>query len=337
MSVEQPYEQPRWVSRRSTIARAGHSTYWDSWYGGLARSATRDVIVSRLLDLPDEFPSNNVLPGSAARDLVAALALLPGRLLIDLACGRAGWGLELAARTGAELVGVDWSPVALGLARRRAESLAMTVRARFRLGSLSDSGLDSSSADAAICLDSVQFASPPAAAIAECFRVLRPSGRLVLTCWEAVDRSDPALSPKLRARDFERDLLAAGFDDVEVIEKPDWYAVEGLPGSTLRKRRNHLTAVWPLSKKKPAWCLPNFDAMRRVLATATNLPPCREVSRGTPHGLPRGRTVTRAATKTRQEPSVRYETTIAMGGTSCAMDGNSGAWRGGPCCSASAV
>src|SRR5829696_8366166 len=67
---------------------------------------------------------------------VAALRVGPGQVLVDLACGRGGPGLWLCRATGAELVGVDWSPVAVEEATRRAAEFVPAGRARFVVGDL---------------------------------------------------------------------------------------------------------------------------------------------------------------------------------------------------------
>jgi hypothetical protein len=71
---------------------------FDRWYADMARSAQRDQIVQRALGLPPELDSSSLLPWLAIAELVTALALAPGQLLADLACGRGGYGLEVARR-----------------------------------------------------------------------------------------------------------------------------------------------------------------------------------------------------------------------------------------------
>ncbi|WP_410628466.1 SAM-dependent methyltransferase [Amycolatopsis sp. cmx-8-4] len=53
----------------------------------------------------------------------SALDLRAGRVLVDLACGRGGYGLEIARRSGCRVVGIDFSRVAIEHARRRARAL----------------------------------------------------------------------------------------------------------------------------------------------------------------------------------------------------------------------
>ena len=109
-----------------------------------------------------------------------------GDTLLDLACGRGGYGLEVAARTDTRLVGVDFSAEAVRQAQRQAELLGRT--AGFRVGDLVATGLDDGSVHGVLCIDAVQFAVPPEGTYAELRRVLAPGGRVVLTCWSAGPR-----------------------------------------------------------------------------------------------------------------------------------------------------
>jgi SAM-dependent methyltransferase len=240
---------------------------WNDWYSNQATPSRRDAIVSEVLGLPPGLTSNNLLPGDAACELIEALGLRAGDVLLDLACGRGGWGLELARRSGARLIGVDWSTTALALARLRASDLGMTALAEFRQGTLTASGLADESVDAVVCLDSVQFVRPPLGVVEEAIRVLRPGGRFVATTWEPIHRRDPSLHPALRDRHLQRDYIAAGFVGVAVLERDDWYAVEhrlwehaaALPGDADDPARTALSDEARL-------VLRDFATMRRVMA-----------------------------------------------------------------------
>jgi SAM-dependent methyltransferase len=98
--------------------------------------------------------------------------------------------------------------------------------ARFEVGELTATGLAAASVDAVMCVDAVQFGEPPQAVYREVRRVLVPGGRVVLTCWEPVDRQDGRLPDRLRAVDLRAGLAAAGFVEIEVGARPGWQAVE---------------------------------------------------------------------------------------------------------------
>ena len=101
-------------------------------------------------------------------------------------------------------------------------------------------------------------------------RILKPGGRVALTCWEPFDRADERLSPRLRRANLAAGLRQAGFMDVEVRDRPPWLAHEHAlweeaaaldPGDDPALRSLHEEAVRSLQ-----WTA----LLRRVLAVATN-------------------------------------------------------------------
>jgi hypothetical protein len=62
-----------------------------------------------------------VVAAEGIDEIAAELRLKPGDVRLDLACGRAWYGLEIAGRTGARLIGVDFSAGAVRQARPRAD------------------------------------------------------------------------------------------------------------------------------------------------------------------------------------------------------------------------
>ena len=240
--------------------------YFDEWYGNMAGLAPRDEYHQRHLGLPPQLLSTSLLTWDGIADVVAALRLQPGARLLDLACGRGGYGLEIAHRTQAQLVGVDFSAEAI---RQATESARRSgASAEFRVGDLAATGLPDGSFAAVVCVDAIQF-SPGPEAFAELRRVLEPGGRVVLTTWEAYDRDDELVTPRLRAVDTQTGLKAAGFADVEVTERPAWRAAERAlweeaaaldPGDDPDLRSLHEEGVRVLAR---------FDRVRRVLAGAT--------------------------------------------------------------------
>ena len=198
--------------------------YFDGWYADMAASPVKDEVMQRHLGLPPHLLSTSLLSWEGIAEVTETLNLSPGDTLLDLACGRGGYGLEIAARTGARLVGVDFSAEAVRQAGERAGQLGRV--ADFRIGDLAATGLETGSVDAVMCVDAIQFAERHDAAYRELRRVLAPGGRVVLTCWEPLDRDDDKLPGRLRRVDLGSGLSAAGFGDVEVRERPGWRALE---------------------------------------------------------------------------------------------------------------
>jgi ubiquinone/menaquinone biosynthesis C-methylase UbiE len=245
------------------------AAYFDKWYADMSASPRRDEIPSRVLGLPPELESTSLLPWVGIADVAEALQLRAGDTFVDLACGRGGYGLEIAHRTGAALIGIDFSAVAIERAAQRARERGYDAGsvAQFRVGDLVATGLPDSEADAALSIDAMQFAEPYEAAVAECFRILTPGGRVVLTGWQACDPEDDEVPSRLR-RDVAAALEAAGFEDVHVRHMPAWRDAE---------RRYWEESVEVEPDGDPALeslrdeglrVLPVMDRTRRILATA---------------------------------------------------------------------
>ena len=241
--------------------------YFDRWYADMTGTPVKDEIQQRHLGLPPHLLSTSLLGWDGIAEAVDALRLPAGRTLVDLACGRGGYGLEVAARTGARLVGVDFSAEAVRQAREQARRRDVT--AEFRVGDLAATGLDTDSADAVLCVDAIQFAGQPAAAYREIARILTSGGRAVLTNWQPRRPDDERVPERLRRVDLEAGLTAAGFVDIEVRDRPAWRAAERAmweeasaldPGEDPALRSFHDEGVRSL---------PIFDLVRRVMATAT--------------------------------------------------------------------
>jgi SAM-dependent methyltransferase len=244
------------------------ATYFDQWYADMAASPARDAIIARAMELPPELEFASVLPWRGVAEATEELRLPPDGLLLDVACGRGGYGIEIALRTGTRLVGVDFSAVALAQARSISARRLPAGRSEFRVGTLVETGLPTGAADGLLCVDAVQFAQPPLAAMLEFRRLLASGGRLALTCWEAVDPSDARVPPRIRAVDLARDLPEAGFVDVRVDEKPEWRQAERVMWEAAVAAVDSDAAVRSLQAEGRR-SLEAFDSLRRVFATAT--------------------------------------------------------------------
>src|ERR1700728_1867630 len=243
------------------------AAYFDGWYAAKAAAPQVTEIMNRNLGLPPDALAG-IVPAVAIDEIARDLRLKPGDVLLDLACGRAWYGLEITARAGARLIGVDFSAEAV---RQAAEQAGARHRddADFRTGDLTASGLPDRSVNAVLCTDSIQFPDRREAAFRELRRVLVPGGRAVVTSWEAAERGDERLPERLRRLDLGTGFRAAGFIDVEVTDRPHWLACERSvwqeavaldPGGDPALRSFHDEGLRSLGYS---------DGLRRVMVAAT--------------------------------------------------------------------
>ena len=241
--------------------------HFDGWYANQAARPTVAEIMNRHMGFPPGMRAGVVL-AEAIPELAEELRLSPGSTLLDLACGRGAYGLLVAKQAGTLLIGVDFSAQALAEAREQAARVGVS-NASFRVGELTATALPDASVEAVLCTDAIQFPDEPAVAYEEIRRVLKPGGRVALTCWEPFDRADERLVPRLRGVNLGAGLREAGFTDVEVWDRPSWLAREHAlweeaaaldPGDDPALRSLHDEAVRSLQ-----WT----GLLRRVLAVAT--------------------------------------------------------------------
>jgi SAM-dependent methyltransferase len=250
-----------------TTPKPRSAEYFDGWYADKSDAPQVAEIMNRNLGLPADALAG-IVPAVAVDEIAGELRLKPGDVLLDLACGRAFYGLEITARAGARLIGVDFSAEAV---RQAAEQARLRNRddAEFQTGDLTATGLPDGSVNAVLCTDSIQFPEQPEAAYRELRRVLVPDGRVVLTSWQPVDPGDQRLSERIRRVDLDAGLRGAGFIDVEVSDRPQWLACELAvwqeavtldPGDDPALLSFHGEAVRSLE---------HASALRRVMAAAT--------------------------------------------------------------------
>lgn len=184
---------------------------FNRFYAVQERGHTLKAIFRETLGMSD-FPAEIAPYSFISRDDLARiadlLALQAGQSLADVACGNGSLGLWLAQLFNAQVIGVDYAPAALTLAREKAEALDLTARSRFVLGSFTDTTLPAQSVDAVVAFDALWLASDQAQALAEIARILRPGGRFVLTSWE---QHIPMAMIKQPVADYRPLLTDAGF------------------------------------------------------------------------------------------------------------------------------
>jgi SAM-dependent methyltransferase len=244
------------------------SDYFDQWFADIAESDARQRLFTECLGVPPEVGPSNTVPLIGLQTVAAALALEPGGVLVDIACGRGGPGMWISRETGADLTGIDFSAEAIGQASQRRALFGLESRATFAVGSFDSTGLSAGVADAVVCIDAFQFSRDRLAAAQEIRRILRRGGRVVMTGWEPLDRSDEAIPERLRSLDLAATLDGAGFGSVRVQEKPEWLEVERVLWETARDTDPGEDPAMQSTVNEATRSLETFGRSRRVMVTA---------------------------------------------------------------------
>jgi 2-polyprenyl-3-methyl-5-hydroxy-6-metoxy-1,4-benzoquinol methylase len=158
-----------------------------------------------------------------------AAQLVPGRRVLDAACG-VGYGSVILAEAGAqEVVGVDISEPALELARENGRD-----GVRFVAGDLHALDLPDGAFDVVVCFEAIEHVDDPGAVLDELARVLAPGGVL------AVSSPNPRVYPEgnphhhreLTPEELEQELTRR-FGQVRLYRQDTWVLSSILDGDAV--------------------------------------------------------------------------------------------------------
>lgn len=223
----------------------------------------RNEVVASCLGLPPRLKVTGLLPADGLAEVIRTLNLTTGRTLVDLACGRGGYGREIAGSCGCDLIGVDSSSVAISQAAMDLQLDRPSGNVSFLLAGFESTGLPDNTADAVVCIDSYQFASSLEALFDEAFRITRPGGQIVIT--GAMRRS--LLDGDADASPVELALISSGWTEVQVRARPEWLATElALWTTVINDPRS--TPAFDALKAEAAELLPAGPHLQRFMASA---------------------------------------------------------------------
>lgn len=147
------------------------------------------------------------------RRMIECARLSPGLEVLDVGCGTGAPACRLAREHDVKVLGITTSPVGVDAATANAEADGLGERVRFEVRDGVATGLADSSFDRVWALESSHLIRDRAALIAECARVLRPGGWLVL-CDIVRGREIPFAEVRRRMPDFQ--TLREAFGDAHM-------------------------------------------------------------------------------------------------------------------------
>jgi len=103
---------------------------------------------------------------------LAGCSPIEGKTVIDIGCGPGHYGVALAARGAARVLGVDFAPGMIEIAKQRAARAGVADRCTFTLGDFLEVTGDEKF-DYAIVMGFMDYIADPAALIAKVLRVCR--------------------------------------------------------------------------------------------------------------------------------------------------------------------
>ncbi len=223
-------------SKRDLASPAVSMSIYDTVYAKFAESVTLKNIWRSVY--AEEYPEEVGFPYSFVtktelKQIVSAIAIDSHSTFIDIACGQGDVSLWIAQQTGASVIGIDYSKVAIQHAIAAARKRGLQENATFFQTDASNTTIMSASIDGAISIDSLQLMPDPLTVIIEVARILKPGAVFAFTAWEI---RKPLTPGRAIIPDYRPLLEQAGFQVDQYIEPKGWRQQQN---DIYRKMREH--------------------------------------------------------------------------------------------------
>ena len=107
----------------------------------------------------------------------------PPQDIIDVGCGIGGSTLHLAQKFGSNATGITLSPVQASRAKERAREAGLDSRVDFEVANALEMPFADNSFDLVWSLESGEHMPDKAKFLSECYRVLKPGGKMIFATW----------------------------------------------------------------------------------------------------------------------------------------------------------
>ena len=209
------------------------------------------------------------------------------KTIIDVGCGIGGSSLYLAQKFDANVTGITLSPVQANRATERVKNAGFQEQVQFQVANALEMPFPDNQFDLVWSLESGEHMPDKTQFLAECYRVLRPGGKLILATW--CHRSTDSVAGAL-TKDEKRHLaeIYRVYCLPHVISLPDYEAIAvkcGFKDLRADDWSNSVAPFWDVvidSAIKPEAILGLFQSGWRTIEAALSL---RLMSRGYSRGL----------------------------------------------------
>ena len=195
----------------TTIGQWGINGVFNALYRGQSRSETFRNIYREVFgpEFAEEADATGFLTMTDLRNMAKHLGVGQGNRFVDLACGRGGASLWVARETGADVLGIDISKVAIADAQARIAEFGRQGHAQFQMGDIVATGFPDRTFDAAMSIDALFMVPDKVGTFREAARILKPGARFAFTTWE--------IDEPMRVKDYRPLLEQFGFR-IEIYE-----------------------------------------------------------------------------------------------------------------------
>ena len=107
----------------------------------------------------------------------------PPQNIIDVGCGIGGSTLHLAQKFGSRATGITLSPVQASRAKERAAEAGLDNRVQFEVANALEMPFEDNSFDLVWSLESGEHMPDKTKFLQECYRVLKPGGKMIFATW----------------------------------------------------------------------------------------------------------------------------------------------------------
>ena len=207
--------------------------------------------------------------------------------IIDVGCGIGGSSLYLAQKFDANVTGITLSPVQANRGTDRAKNAGLEEKVQFQVANALEMPFPDNQFDLVWSLESGEHMPDKTQFLAECYRVLRPGGKLILATW--CHRSTDSVAGAL-TKDEKRHLaeIYRVYCLPHVISLPDYEAIAvkcGFKDLRADDWSNSVAPFWDVvidSAIKPEAIIGLFQSGWRTIEAALSL---SLMSRGYSRGL----------------------------------------------------
>ncbi|MBU1869946.1 MAG: methyltransferase domain-containing protein [Candidatus Omnitrophica bacterium] len=141
------------------------------------------MIRNDVLGVSGNIGQNCILSKKDIDTLVRNAALNKNKRVLDLCCGDGGVDIHLAKQFGCKIIGLDFSVTGIDVAKNSVKKEDVSKNCNFTLGLAEKSPFGDGSFDVIFGFDSFIHIQDKRMLLNECFRMLKPRGKLIFSDW----------------------------------------------------------------------------------------------------------------------------------------------------------